>query len=93
MLRISLTFAKSSLCLVLLSRDGPTPWVVDGEADSPLIKDVCTPIDTPLSDMTLLVINSRRTYVTDSSTVVSSSNIRARIKIIGVTMDLDTALE
>jgi hypothetical protein len=46
--------------------------------DSPLIEDACIPVDTPLSDMTLSVIKSRRTYVTDSSTAVSSSDIRAR---------------
>jgi hypothetical protein len=66
MLIINLAFAKSSLCLVLLSWDGSAPWEVDGEADSPLVEDACTPIDTPLSDMTLSVIKSRRTSVTDS---------------------------
>jgi hypothetical protein len=50
---------------------------VDREVDSPLIDDACTPIDNPLSDMTLLVIRSRSTSITDSSTVLSSSDIHA----------------
>jgi hypothetical protein len=78
MIGISLAFAKSSLCLVHLSRDVPDPWAVDGEADSPLVDDACIPVDTPLSEMTLSIIKSRRNYVTDSSTVVSSSDIHAR---------------
>jgi hypothetical protein len=79
-LGINLAFVRSSLCLVHFSstgRDGPAR-AVDGEADSPLVEDACTPVDTPLSDMTLSVIKSRRTFVTDSSTAVSSSDIRAR---------------
>jgi hypothetical protein len=44
---------------------------------SPLVDDACIPIDTPLFDMTLSVIKLRRNFVTDSSTVVSSSDIRA----------------
>jgi hypothetical protein len=71
---------RSSLCLVLFSsagRDGPAR-AVDGEADSPLVDDACRPVDNPLSDMTLSVIKSRSTSVTDSSTAVSSSDIRAR---------------
>jgi hypothetical protein len=51
---------------------------VDGEVDIPLIDDACIPVDNPFSGMNLLVIKSRITYVTDSSTVVSSSNIRTR---------------
>jgi hypothetical protein len=80
MLRINLAFTRSSLCLVHFSsvgRDG-LARAVDGEADSPLIDDACRPVDNPLSDMTLSVIKSRSTSVTDSSTVVSSSDIRAR---------------
>jgi hypothetical protein len=78
MLRISLAFAKSSLCLVHPFTGWSSSWAVDGEADSPLVEDACIPVDTPLSDMTLSVIKSRRTFVTDSSTAVSSSDIRAR---------------
>jgi hypothetical protein len=77
---INLAFARSSLCLVRFSstgRDGPSQ-AVDGEVGSPFIEDSCTPVDTRLSDMTLPVINSKRNSVTDSSIVVSSSNIRAR---------------
>jgi hypothetical protein len=37
-------------------------------------------VDIPLSDMTLSVIKSRRTSVMDSSTAVSSSDIRTREK-------------
>jgi hypothetical protein len=80
MIEISLEFVRSSLCLVHFSsagRDG-LAQVVDGEADSPLIDDACTPVDNPLSDMTLSVIKSRSTFITDSSTVLSSSNICAQ---------------
>jgi hypothetical protein len=80
MLRINLAFMISSLCFVHFSsfgQDGPAR-AVDGEACSPFVEDACTPVDTPLSNMTLSVIKSRRTYVIDSSTAVSSSDIRAR---------------
>jgi hypothetical protein len=80
MLGINLAFARSPLCLVRFSsvgRDG-LARVVDGEVGSPLVDDACIPVDNPLSDMTLSVIKSRSTYVTDSSTVMSSSDIRAR---------------
>jgi hypothetical protein len=40
-------------------------------------------MDTPLSDMTLLVIKLGRTFVTDSSATVSSSDIHARDKLSG----------
>jgi hypothetical protein len=60
---------------------------------SPLMDDACNPVDNPRSDMTLSVLSSRRTSVTDSSVAVSSSDIRAQDKIIGFTMVLDTALE
>jgi hypothetical protein len=79
-LGINLEFARSSLCLVHFSSigwDGPNR-AMDGEVDSPLVEDACTPIDTPLSNMTLLVIKSRRNFIIDSSTAVSSSDIRAR---------------
>jgi hypothetical protein len=79
-LGINLGFARSSLCLVRFSstRQDGSARAVDGEADSPLVEYSCTPVDTPLSDMTLSVIKSRRTYVTDSSTAVSSSDIHTR---------------
>jgi hypothetical protein len=80
MLRISLAFMRLSFCLVRFSSagwDGPAR-VVDGEADSPLVDDACTPVDNPLSDMTLSVIKSKSTFVTDSSTALSSSDICAR---------------
>jgi hypothetical protein len=79
-LKINLALAISSLYLVHFSS---TRWdgsarTVDGEISSPLVKYACTPVDTPLSDMNLSVIKSRRTFVIDSSTTVSSSDIRAR---------------
>jgi hypothetical protein len=80
MLGIILAFARSSLCLVHFSstsQDGTTR-ALDGEVDSPLVEDSCTPVETPLSDMTLSTIKSRRTSVIDSSTAVGSSDIRAR---------------
>jgi hypothetical protein len=79
-LRINLAFARSSLFLVHFSsadRDG-SARALDREASSPLVDDACRPVDNPLSDMTLSVIKSRSTFVTNSSTVVSSLNIRAR---------------
>jgi hypothetical protein len=80
MLGINLAFMRSSLCLVCFSfagRDG-LARAVDGEVDSPLVDDACRLVDNPLSDMTLSVIKSRSTYVTNSSTAVSSSVIRTR---------------
>jgi hypothetical protein len=69
--------AMSYLCLVLLSAlvQDVSTREVDWEACTPLIDDAWTLVDIPLSDMTLLVIKSRRTSLTDSSTVVSSSDI------------------
>jgi hypothetical protein len=70
----------SSLCLVLLSapaRDVPAQ-AVNGEACTPLVDDAQTPMVIILSDMALLVIKSRRTSVTDSSSAVSSSDIRTQ---------------
>jgi hypothetical protein len=80
MLRINLAFTRLSLFLVCFSSVGHDglAQVVDGEADSPLVDDSCRPVDNPLSDMTLSVIKSRSTSVTDSSTAVSSSDIRAQ---------------
>jgi hypothetical protein len=80
MLRINLTFARSSLCLVRFSSDGQDgpARAVDEEADNPLVHDACTLVDNPLSDMTLSVIRSSSTSVTDFLTALSSSDIRAR---------------
>jgi hypothetical protein len=80
MFGINLAFVRSSLCLVRFSSTGREGLarIVYGEASSPLIDDACRPIENPLSDMTLLVIKLRSTSVTDSSTAVSSSDIRAR---------------
>jgi hypothetical protein len=50
---------------------------VDGDACTILVDESCTPVDNPLSDMTLSVIKSRSTSVTDSSTAVSSLNMHA----------------
>jgi len=80
MLRIIIEFEISSLCFVHFSsagQDGPDP-AVDGEACSPLVEYACTLVDTPLYDMTLFVIKSRRNFVIDSSTVVSSSDIHTQ---------------
>jgi hypothetical protein len=73
-LGINLAFVRSSLCLVhfsLTGQDGPAQ-AVDREVGSPLVKDACTLVDTPLSDMTLSVIKSRINFMTDSSTMVIS---------------------
>jgi hypothetical protein len=80
MIGINLAFTRASLCLVRFSsagHDGPAR-AVDREADSPLVDDACRLVDNPLSDMILSVIKSRSTSVTDSSTVVSSLDIRAQ---------------
>jgi hypothetical protein len=80
MLRISLSFARSSLCLVLFlsaGRDGPAR-AVDGEACTPHVDDACTPVDNPLPDMVLSSIRLIRTSVAVASSVVSSLDIRAR---------------
>jgi len=66
---------------------------VDGEDASPLMDDACNSVDNPHFDMNLLVLNSRRTSVTDSLVAVISSDIHAQDKIIGFTMVLDTPLE
>jgi hypothetical protein len=69
MLRINLEFVRSSLCLVCFSfddRDG-TIRAVDREVSIPLMDDACTPVDNPLSDMTLSIIKSVKTYSTSFS--------------------------
>jgi hypothetical protein len=78
---ISLAFAMSSIFLVFFSsvdRDG-LAQAVEGEAWSPLIDDAWTPIDNPLSYMTLSVIKSIKTSSTTFSTVLSSSDIQAQV--------------
>jgi hypothetical protein len=85
MLIISLVFARSSLCLVLFSsvvQYGLTR-AVDGEACTPCVDDACTPIDSPLPDMVLSTIKSIRTSIAVASSVVRSSDIRARDGYIG----------
>jgi hypothetical protein len=67
------------LFLLLINLDG-LAREVDGEVATPLFNDSWTLVDIPLSDMTLSVIKSRRTSVMDSSTAVSSLDIRAREK-------------
>jgi hypothetical protein len=56
-------------------RDGPAPREVNEYAFTILVDESCTPKNNPLSDMNLPVIRSRSTSVTDSSTVLSSSDI------------------
>jgi hypothetical protein len=79
MLEINLAFVRSSLCLVHFSSVGQDGLArtVDREVDSPLVDDACTPVDNPLSDMTLSVLKLRSTYFNDSSTALSSSDIHA----------------
>ena len=75
---INLAFVRSSMCLVLFSsdgRDGPAPRAVSEDAFTVLMDESCTPTNNPLSDMTPIVISSRSTYVIDSSSVLSSSDI------------------
>jgi hypothetical protein len=74
------TLAMSSLCLVLLyapARDVPTQEV-DGVAFTPPVDDAWTLVDILLSNMALSVIKLRRNSMTDSSSAVSSSDIRTR---------------
>jgi hypothetical protein len=77
---INLEFARSSLCLIRFSsdgQDGPAPREVDGYACIVLVDESCTPIDNPLSNMTLSVIRSTSTSHTYSLTVLRSSDIHA----------------
>jgi hypothetical protein len=72
----------SSLCLVLLfalARDVPTQ-AVDGKACVPLVDDAYKPIENPLYDMNCLVLRLASTSLTNSSTVLSLSNIYAQGK-------------
>jgi hypothetical protein len=81
MVKISFTFYRSSLCLVLFSvmtRDGMDSQVVNGEAYTPLVDDGCTPTEITLLDITLSVMRSMSTSFIDSSTALSSLDIHAR---------------
>ena len=80
MVGINLAFTRSSLCLVLFSSDGQDGLdrVVDEEVGSPLMDDACTPMDNPLSDMTLLVIRSIKTSSTTFSAALNSFDIHTR---------------
>ena len=80
MVKISFAFSRSSLCLVLFSvmtRDGPDPRAVDGEAYTPLVDDACTPTYITLSYITLAFIRLMSTSFTDSSTALSYVDIHA----------------
>jgi hypothetical protein len=48
------------------------------EAWTPPVDDACTPADILLSDMIFSVLRSTSIYFIDSSSVLSSSNIRTR---------------
>jgi hypothetical protein len=61
----------------LIGRSGWTGRAVEGEAWTPLVDDAWTPVDNPLSDMTLSVIRSIKTSSTTFSAVLSSSDIQA----------------
>jgi hypothetical protein len=77
MLGISLAFAMSSLCLVCFSavcRDGPAQ-AVDGEVVATLDDEAWTPVDIPLSDITLSVLKLASTSLTDSSVALSLSDM------------------
>jgi hypothetical protein len=50
-------------------------WALDGEADSPLVEDACIPVDTPLSEMTLSVINLIKTSSAAFFTVFNALDI------------------
>jgi hypothetical protein len=78
MFGIDLTFARSSLCFILISvtiLEVPSPREVDGEYWTPHVDDACTPADILLSDMTFSVLRSMSTSFADSSSVVRSSDI------------------
>jgi hypothetical protein len=82
MLEIGLAFAISSMCFVPFSSVGQDGMAqaVDREACSPLIEDSCTPVDTPLSEMTLSIIKSIKTSSMDFSAALNASDIRTRGK-------------
>jgi hypothetical protein len=77
MLEISLVFAMSSLCLIGFStvcRDG-IAQAVDGEGATPLDDEAWTLVDSPLSDITLSVLKLASICLTDSPTVLRSSDM------------------
>jgi hypothetical protein len=76
-LGINLAFMRSSLCLVHFSSDGRDGLarVVDGEVGSPLMDDVCIPLDI---NMTLSVIRSIKTSSKTLFAALNSSDIHAR---------------
>jgi hypothetical protein len=77
MVGISLAFVMSYLCLERFSvvcRDGPAR-AVDGEVSTPLDDEAWTPVDIPLSDITLLVLKLESTSLIDSSATLSSLNM------------------
>jgi hypothetical protein len=77
MLEISLVFTMSSLCLVCFSvvyQDGPAR-AVDGEYATPLEDKAWTPVDIPLSDITLSILKLASTSLTDSSVALRSSDM------------------
>ena len=79
MLGIIFTVAKSFLSLDHLSeggRDGSTRSV-EGKDGSAPEDDACTPVDIPLSDMTLSFIKSIKTSSTSFSVALISSDIQA----------------
>jgi hypothetical protein len=75
MVGTNFALVASSLCLVLNSapaQDVPSR-AVDGEVATPLDDEAWTPVDIPLSDMTLSVLKPTSTSLTDSSVALSSS--------------------
>jgi hypothetical protein len=58
----------------MICRDGPAR-VVDGEAATPLHDQAWTPMDIPLSDITLSVLKLVSTSLTDSSATLISSDM------------------
>ena len=78
-------------CLSEGSRDGPTQEV-EGEYGNAPEDDACTPVDTPLSNMTLSVIKSIKTSSTIFSAVLSSSNIQAWASYLGCERNSKTTL-
>jgi hypothetical protein len=67
----------SSLCLVLDSAPNRDvlAQAVDGEAATPLENEAWTPVDIPLSNMTLFVLKLASTSLTNSSAALSSSDM------------------
>jgi hypothetical protein len=77
MVGTNFVLATLSLCLVIEStsaRDVPAQEV-DGEATTPLDNEAWTPMDIPLSYMTLSILKLESTSLTDSSAVLSLLNM------------------